>query len=323
MNNNGSKLSTAAGGNRGEDNGSGHNSKRHTNVGTVDTSNDFFHNFGVDDTINHKRGMDQRSPHEGGTVKKPSLFSVDTKFGNKKNEEDKIKAREAQKQQLAVAGKNFRELVARQEAQERLEEQQEKARKQKIEEELKRRSLERHKLIHGTAEELESQEEDVNPGSEEDNETDESEEEKIIGDPGTDDLGDTKSCKSLVDTSEEEQVDDKEDSLAMTSSRKSEVEIVPPSTTKKVKPTPSKRQATLTSMMGVKGKPPKAHDHHKADEDVSGKKPSKDHQQHDSSNFNASSPPRFKKVNMNSTNRRQCIRMASEGQGDKTPESNN
>ena len=328
-----------------------------TQQAAVATSTSFFGTYGVE-TGNMKRGMDQRSPHDDGRSKKPSFFSVNTQFNDKSTEEvsnqnELAVGKDAVKAQMKIAGQNYREMVRKHEEEERLEEEQEALRKKKREEELRRRSQKRHEYIHGKKS-RHLQQEGGNDSGSESSDDDSEEEEKIIGDPGRGIEGDTKSCTSLRNTSNEEQEGDngeedwnhdtenedeedhrapetertqqqKNSALSVTTHKRSAEkqqkeetvmdEESNDSATVKDKPT-RKKQTTITSLMGTTETASNntISSNYRASSIKSNNTPTESN-----SSFRdiPTTPPRFKRVNTNSKNRRKCIRMASSGNGDK------
>ena len=312
----------------------------------------FFTQYGIDSTApNLKRGMDKRSPTEDGQAKKPSFFQVDTTFSTGSAHRTLAQQTQGTPQddtiaRLHNARKQYIELVRKQDTEERKAAQEEEQRKAATQAELKRRSMERHKLIHGNHNQDDS---DIGQQGTSD---EESEDDKIIGDTGKGIEGDVKSCTSLRDTSDEEpdeaSVNDRWDKESQGGSDNDNnddgkvEETIEDGPTEQARKNATRNQEEDISLVQGKDrtKPPKEKVQHSrrtqqttlsfgSDTSINRNTPQSTESEKSSQQSSTSlltqpqTPPRYKAVNAKSTNRRQCIRMDLTEAGDKTPESNN
>ena len=216
---------------------------------------------------------------------------------------------------------------------------------------MKRRSKERHEYIHGIHTNSD------NADEQQDTSVEESEDDKIIGDPGRGIDGDIKSCASLRDTSDEEDQDNdpgidewgkdsdsqQEDKAKKdgngAQSQGTDVQATEGLTDDNSEHGGKTNQQSLHSSINTAGRRKKQTTLNFGgnSDEKRGKLQSTDEdteiQQNESSQSlvtqpppkppTPTTPPRYKAVNAKSTNRRQCLRMSTYDVGDKTPESNN
>ena len=303
------------------------------------TAQEFFEGYRVG-TI--KRSLKERSPSEEGQKKRQSIFGTTTSVhANEKVVNTTDSTRNPQKGwqlHLKEASAAYRQHVQKEEQQEKEELLSEKLRNEKRQQELQKRSDERHRLIHGeNNKEIPNAKARGNEYSsqEEDELSDEEDDDCIIGDPkrsqmyGHEDLQDTD--EESLDRKDGMEEHDKDGSSSQGDEEQSEGENMDNrhgsnkhDSRQKINTDNSQRNTAGSASTSAKGSTPATGANRgktqttlslvslKKPAQVKGTTQQKEH----------TTPPRFKSVNSRSTNRRQCIRM-TEPQGDKTPESHN
>ena len=299
--------------------------------GQAKDNEDFFKEFGVNteesQTGPHKRCSDERSPLEGTVKKKQTFFGVNTTFNTSKTPQGKTPPGRKGNWQETVkkASINFRNYVQAEEAKEKKEKEIEAKKKEKMQEELKRRSAERHRIIHGIKDpdtDTDDQNDEEHSAALEDKasvgseSTGEKEQDKIIGDPGGHyEYGE----KDLQDTDEEDGYEEEESETEDRKSTTMQNNAITQTTGSVEERQKSNRKDTGQSKRIEKER---QSENGTSNEEVVVMNSNIARKKGATAAERVRTPVRFKKVNPNSKNRRQCLRLKGREsmEGDKTPE---